>query len=106
MPIAIEKIQSMKAALENIDMSVYRLTDIFFIEFRNVEATQDILERVQIYVVQMSVLISEIKIYLEFMELGIFDKEEHLIRRFELMEEYIQVTETYCEELLKELKMC
>lgn len=105
MPIAIEKIQSMKAALENIDMSVYRLTDIFFIEFRNVEVTQDILERVQTYIVQMSMLIPEIRVYLKFKELGAFDKLEHIWDRFDLMEEYVKVTKAYCGELLKELNI-
>lgn len=105
MPIAIEKIQSMKVALENIDMSVYKLTDIFFIEFKNVEVTQDILERVQTYIVQMSMLIPEIRVYLGLVEIGMFDNIECVIRRFHLMEGYIKTTDINCGELLRELGM-
>lgn len=105
MPIAIEKVQSMKATLEKIDMSVYRLTDIFFIEFKNVEVSQDMLEQIQTYIVQMSMLIPEIRVYIKFIELGAFDKLEHVLDRFDLMDEYIKVTDTYCGELLKELKI-
>jgi hypothetical protein len=105
MPIALEKIPSMKIALDNIDLAVYKLTDIFFEDFNKIEITQELLEQIQSYVVKMSVMIPEIKVYLKFMELGVFDKIEHIVNRFDTMEEYIKVTEMYCEELLKELNM-
>ena len=105
MPITSEKIQSMKAALESIDMSVYKLTDIFFMDFNNVDVTQNLLEQIQSYIIQMSMLIPEIRAYIKFMGSGVSHNDEHHIKRLDMMEEYIKVNKTYCEELLKELKM-
>src|SRR4030043_1599817 len=103
MAIAVEKIQKLREALDNIDRSVFKLTDIFFIDLYKAEINSDLLMTIQSYIVQMSLLIPEIRVYLNLVEIGVFDKFEFIIERFELMEEYVKDTTGYCEELLKEL---
>lgn len=101
MHIPQEKINEMRVIIKKIDHSVYRLTSIFFVEFKTVEVSSELIRQIQKYIVKMCMLIPEIGAYLDLIDAGIFDNVESITNRFKLMEEYIRDTDEKCENLLR-----
>ena len=103
MPIAAENINEMRAALKKIDLSVFKLTEIFFIDCPVKDIAHDIILKIQQYIVQMSMLIPETRVYLDLIETGLVEDVSFVNNKFRILEDYIRKTDTDCEELLKEL---
>lgn len=105
MPIAHENIDELREAIKKIDHSVYKLTNIFFVDYKTKNVKPEMLSKIQQYIVQMSMLIPEIMAYLDLIDVGLFDNVEFIMNRFKLMDEYIRITEKSCEDLLKDLEL-
>jgi hypothetical protein len=103
MPVIKEKVKDMKEAINTIDFYVFKLTNIFFITFKNIKVSDDKLKLIQDYIVQMSMLIPEIKAYLDLVELGVFDDMEQIVDKFNLIYDYVKATREYCKELSEEI---
>lgn len=103
MPIAYEDITKMREAIKKVDHSVYMLTNIFFIEYKNKNLRPEKIKQIQRYIVQLSMLIPEVRAYLDLMEIGLFDNVELIVKRFQQIDTYVDATEKNCEELLFDL---
>lgn len=103
MAITLENIISIKDYLRRTDYAVFMLTEIFFVDCPVKDISVEMIRVVQKYVIEMSKLIPEIRIYLDMIETGLFDHVDQTTKRFESIEEYVKINYKNCEELLKEI---
>lgn len=105
MPIAVENIQAMREAIKKIDHAVYLLTNLFFVDIETKEVPRELLKKIHSYIVEMSMIIPEVRVYLDLLEIGLFHNVEYVVNRFRKVEDYIRKIDKSCGDLLKELGM-
>lgn len=101
MPIAAENIQAMRKAIKKIDHAVYLLTNLFFIDINSPVTSRELLKKIQNYIVDISMIIPEVRVYLDLLDIGLFCNVEYIVNRFRKIEDYIRKVDKSCEELLK-----